>query len=252
MTHLLVLRNLKRHFGGLWAAHDVSLEIQRGEIHALIGPNGAGKTTLIQLVSGALLPDQGSLIFDGQEMTRKSVHERVAMGIARSFQITQIFPNIATLENVRLAVQARQRDWGSSLRMCRPASADFSMIEEAEEWLGRVGLAEHAGAQAADLSHGEQRALELAMTLATRPRLLLLDEPLAGMGPEESARMTQLIASLRGEQTVLLVEHDMDMVFRIADRISVLVAGYIAATGTPDAIRADPAVRRAYLGEEIT
>jgi branched-chain amino acid transport system ATP-binding protein len=251
MMPLLTIQNLKRHFGGLWATRDVSLEIQCGEIHALIGPNGAGKTTLIHLISGGLYPDEGKLFFDGRDVTKKSMHERVASGIARSFQITQIFPKLSALENVRLAVQARQRDWGSSLRLWRPASADFLMIEEAEDWLGRVGLAEHAGTHAADLSHGEQRALELAMTLATRPRLLLLDEPLAGMGPEESERMTQLIASLKGEQTVLLVEHDMDMVFRVADRISVLVAGHIATTGSSDAIRADPAVKRAYLGEEI-
>lgn len=251
MTPLLTIRNLKRHFGGLWATRDVSLEIQRGEIHALIGPNGAGKTTLIHLISGGLFADEGKLLFDGQDVTKKTMHERVSLGIARSFQITQIFPKIAALENVRLAVQARQRDWRNSLNMWRPASADFSMIEEAEDWLARVGLAEHAGTHAADLSHGEQRALELAMTLATRPRLLLLDEPLAGMGLEESERMTQLIASLRGEQAILLVEHDMDMVFRVADHISVLVAGHIAATGTPEAIRADPAVKRAYLGEDL-
>lgn len=250
MTPLLRICGLKRHFGGLWATNGVDLEIAAGEIHALIGPNGAGKTTLVHLISGGLLPDSGRIAFAGTDISRLSMHERVALGITRSYQITQIFPHLPLLENVRLAVQSRHRDWGSSFRFWRPASADYPMLEEAEEWLGRIGLAEQAGALACDISHGEQRALELAMTLATRPRLLLLDEPLAGMGPEESEHMTRLIETLKGEQTVLLVEHDMDAVFRLADRISVLVAGRIAASGLPDAIRANPEVRRAYLGDE--
>ncbi|MDX9995520.1 MAG: ABC transporter ATP-binding protein [Rhodocyclaceae bacterium] len=250
MNPLLEIVGLKRHFGGLWATNGVDLTVTSGEIHALIGPNGAGKTTLVHLISGGLMPDEGHLRFAGTDITRLSMHERVALGVTRSYQITQVFPQLPLLENVRLAVQARRRDFGSSLRFWRPASADFHLIEEAEEWLGRVGLAEQAGTHACDLSHGEQRALELAMALATRPRLLLLDEPLAGMGPEESAHMARLIESLKGEQTVLLVEHDMDVVFRLADRISVLVAGRVVASGTPDAVRADPEVRRAYLGDE--
>jgi branched-chain amino acid transport system ATP-binding protein len=248
---LLETRDLKRHFGGLWAAGGIDLKVHAGELHALIGPNGAGKTTLIHLISGALQPDAGQIVFSGDDIARCSMHERVALGITRSYQITQIVPHLSVLENLRRAVQSRRRDWGSSFRFWRPASAEFRMIEEAEEWLGRVGLAEAAGQQAADLSHGEQRALELAMALATRPRLLLLDEPMAGMGPEESAHMATLIASLKGEQTVLLVEHDMNIVFRLADRISVLVAGRVIVTDTPDAVRNHLDVRRAYLGDEI-
>lgn len=250
MSALLAITGLKRHFGGLWAMNGVDLEIADGEIHALIGPNGAGKTTLIHLISGSLLPDAGRITCAGTDITRLSMHERVALGIARSHQITQVFPHLSLLENVRLAVQSRRRDWGSSFRFWRPASADFAMLEEAEEWLGHVALAEQAGALACEVSHGERRALELAMALATRPRLLLLDEPLAGIGPEESEHMTRLIETLKGKQTVLLVEHDMDAVFRLADRVSVLVAGRIVASGTPDAVRADTQVRRAYLGDE--
>lgn len=251
MTALLEAAGLKRHFGGLWSTNGVDLAIEAGEIHALIGPNGAGKTTLIHLISGALPPDAGTLHFSGVDITRCNTHERVARGITRSYQITQIFPRLSLLENVRLAVQARRRDWGSSLRFWRPASADVQMITEAAEWLGRVGLTAATDQLACDVSHGERRALELAMALATRPRLLLLDEPLAGMGPDESAHMTSLIAGLRGAQTVLLVEHDMDIVFRLADRISVLVAGRIIASGTPAVVRENQEVRRAYLGDEL-
>ncbi|MEW6294337.1 MAG: ABC transporter ATP-binding protein [Pseudomonadota bacterium] len=251
MGALLEISGLKRHFGGLWAANGVDLAIERGEIHALIGPNGAGKTTLIHLISGALRPDAGRIVFAGADIGQHNMHARVALGITRSYQITQIFPHLPVLENVRLAVQSRRRDWGSSFRMCRPASADFRMLAEAEEWLGRVGLAEAAGQLAADLAHGQQRALELAMALATRPQLLLLDEPMAGMGPEESAHMAALIASLKGAQTILLVEHDMDIVFRLADRISVLVAGRVIVSAAPDVVRNHPDVRRAYLGDEV-
>lgn len=251
MNTLLGIAGLKRHFGGLWATNGVDLEVAAGEIHALIGPNGAGKTTLIHLISGALLPDAGTLQFAGTDITRRSTHDRVALGITRSYQITQVFPHLSLLENVRLAVQSRRRDWGSSLRFWRPASADVRMIEEAEEWLVRVGLAAAVSQLACDVSHGEQRALELAMALATRPRLLLLDEPMAGMGPEESEHMTRLIASLKNEQTVLLVEHDMDIVFRLADRVSVLVSGRIIASGTPSFVREHPAVRSAYLGDGL-
>jgi branched-chain amino acid transport system ATP-binding protein len=175
MGTLLEIAGLKRHFGGLWAINGVDLAIERGEIHALIGPNGAGKTTLIHLISGSLRPDEGRIVFAGADIAHHNMHARVALGITRSYQITQIFPHLPVLENVRLAVQSRRRDWGSSFRMCRPASADFRMLAEAEEWLGRVGLAEAAGQLAADLAHGQQRALELAMALATRPQLLLLD-----------------------------------------------------------------------------
>jgi branched-chain amino acid transport system ATP-binding protein len=251
MTALLEISGLKRHFGGLWATNGVDLDVVTGEVHALIGPNGAGKTTLIHLISGELLPDAGTLQFAGSDISQCTTHDRVARGITRSYQITQIFPRLSLLENVRLAVQSRQRDWGSSLRFWRPASADFRMIEEAEDWLSRVGLAAEVSQLACDVSHGERRALELAMALATRPRLLLLDEPMAGMGPEESEHMARLIASLKGEQTVLLVEHDMDIVFRLADRVSVLVSGRIIVSGTPDFVREHPAVRSAYLGDAL-
>jgi branched-chain amino acid transport system ATP-binding protein len=250
VSALLAIAGLKRHFGGLWATNGVDLEVREGELHALIGPNGAGKTTLIHLISGALASDAGTLRFADEDITRLGMHARVARGITRSYQITQIFPELSLLENVRLAVQARRRDFGSSFRFWRPASAEFALIEEAEEWLGRVGLAEQAGTRARDVSHGEQRALELAMALATRPRLLLLDEPMAGMGPEESEHMANLIAALKGTQTVLLVEHDMDIVFRLADRVSVLVAGRVVASDTPERVRDDAEVRRAYLGDE--
>ncbi len=255
MTPLLEISGLKRHFGGLWAIDGVDLQITAGEIHALIGPNGAGKTTLIHLISGALRPDAGSLRFAGDDIAHTAMHERAARGITRSYQITQILPRLSVLENLRLAVQSRQRDWGSSFRFWPSTGADFRMVEEAEEWLGRVGLAESAGQFAADLSHGAQRALELAMTLATKPRLLLLDEPMAGMGPEESDHMARLIATLKspemGTQTVLLVEHDMDIVFRLADSISVLVDGRVIVSDTPEAVRGHPDVRRAYLGDEV-
>ncbi len=258
MSALLQVSGLKKHFGGVWAANGVNLAIEENEIHALIGPNGAGKTTLIHLISGGMQADEGSLRFAGEDITALPMHVRVTRGIARSYQITQVFPHLPVLENVRLAVQARSRDFGTSFSFWRSASADsaedqghsgFRMIEEAEDWLGYVGLSEQAGALACGISHGERRVLELAMTLAVRPRLLLLDEPMAGMGPEESERMANLVASLKGEQTVLLVEHDMDIVFRLADRVSVLVAGRMIASDTPDVIRANPDVRRAYLGD---
>jgi len=251
MTTLLKLTGLKKHFGGLWASNGIDLELQAGELHALIGPNGAGKTTLIHLISGALKADEGGIEFSGANVAALSMHQRVALGLTRSYQITSIFPQLSALENVRLAVQSRRRDWGSSFRFWRRAGAETAMTVEADEWLGRVGLESRAGVHAADLSHGEQRCLELAMALATRPRLLLLDEPMAGMGPEESERMAALIASLKGEITLLMVEHDMDIVFRLADRISVLVAGRIVASGLPEAVRDDPEVRRAYLGDEV-
>jgi len=251
MADLLALDGLAKHFGGIRATDGVTLDVRAGELHALIGPNGAGKTTLIHLVSGALAADEGSVRFDGDDVTRLTMHERAGRGLVRSYQITSIFPHLTALENLRLAVQSRRQDWGSSFRFWQPAARDAAMTEEAAALLAEVDLAGRGTAQAADLAHGEQRCLELGMALATKPRLLLLDEPLAGMGREESERMAALIAGLKGRVTVLLVEHDMDIVFRLADRISVLVAGRIVATGTPDAIRDDPHVRRAYLGDEI-
>jgi branched-chain amino acid transport system ATP-binding protein len=230
------------------ATDRLDLDVRAGEIHALIGPNGAGKTTLIQQLSGALAPDAGRIVFDGQDITAVSMHQRVHHGLARSYQITSIFPRLSVLDNVALAVQART---GSSLRFWQAARAQVQPYEQAAAVLQRVGLADRAAQLAGALSHGEQRQLEVGIALATCPKLLLLDEPMAGMGVEESERMVALLQSLRSELTLLLVEHDMDAVFRLADTISVLVAGRIIASGTPDAIRANAQVKQAYLGDEL-
>jgi branched-chain amino acid transport system ATP-binding protein len=246
---LLDVRGVSKHFGGIYALNGTSLAIEVGEVHALIGPNGAGKTTLIHVLSGAMNPDQGELIFDGLDLARRPMHERVALGLARSYQITNIFSRLSVLDNVTMAVQGRTRDWGSSFSFWKPFSLDSAIIDEAHDLLAQVSLGNLAGRRAEQLSHGEQRCLEVALVLATKPRLLLLDEPMAGMGPEESARMVDLIEHLAHRVTMLLVEHDMAAVFRLADRISVLVGGRVIATGQPDAIRADAEVRRAYLGD---
>jgi branched-chain amino acid transport system ATP-binding protein len=244
---LLQVQGLRHRFGGLIATDDVSFSVATGGIHALIGPNGAGKSTLINQLSGALRPDAGRVLFDGADVTPLAMHERIARGLARSYQVTNVFKNFSALDNVALAVQSRS---GSSLRFWRPVAAERALFDEAAAVLERVGLAARRDVPAAALSHGEQRQLELALALATRPKLLLLDEPLAGQGPEESARMIALLERLRGEVTMLLVEHDMDAVFRLADDISVLVYGRIIASGAPEAIRANEEVRRAYLGDE--
>jgi len=246
---LLDVRDVSKHFGGIYALNGTSLAIEAGEVHALIGPNGAGKTTLIHVLSGAMNPDQGELIFDGLDLARRPMHERVALGLARSYQITNIFSRLSVLDNVTMAVQGRTRDWGSSFSFWKPFSLDSAIIDEAHDLLAQVSLGNLAGRRAEQLSHGEQRCLEVALVLATKPKLLLLDEPMAGMGPEESARMVELIEHLAHRVTMLLVEHDMAAVFRLADRISVLVGGRVIATGQPDAIRADDEVRRAYLGD---
>jgi branched-chain amino acid transport system ATP-binding protein len=246
--HLLRLAGVVKRFGGLAAADGVDLTVQAGEIHALIGPNGAGKTTLVHLVSGALRADAGEVSFAGADITAAAMHERVRRGLARSYQVTSIFRRLSVLENVALAVQAGA---GSSLRFWAPASRETRLFDQAREVLVRVGLAARAGAVAGSLAHGEQRQLEVALALATRPRLLMLDEPMAGMGPEESARMVALIAELREHVTLLLIEHDMEAVFKLADRISVLVSGRVIASGTPEHIRASAEVRRAYLGDEL-
>ncbi len=248
---MLRVGGLRRHFGGVWAANGVDLRVAPGELHALIGPNGAGKTTLIHLISGAIPSDEGTVNFDGQDVTRLPMHRRANLGLVRSYQITSVFPHLQAVENICLAVQSRRRDWGSSFRFWRPAAADTAIIDEARRHLAEVGLAQRGLALAADLSHGEQRALELAMALATRPRLVLLDEPMAGMSQDESARMADLLAGLKGKVAMVLVEHDMDIVFRLADRLSVLVAGRIVASGDPAEVRDDAEVRRAYLGDEV-
>ncbi|HEX5476886.1 MAG TPA: ABC transporter ATP-binding protein [Burkholderiales bacterium] len=230
------------------ATDDVSLRIERGTVHALIGPNGAGKTTLISQISGALAPDAGRVFFSGEDLTRKTEHQRVAAGLARSFQVTSLFRPLSVLDNLGLAVQARS---GSSFSFWKPLAAERALFDEARAILRDLGLEARETAIAGTLAHGEQRALEVGLALATRPRLLLLDEPMAGMGPEESARMVELIERLRSRVTLLLVEHDMDAVFRLAGRISVLVDGRIVATGSPAQIRANEEVRRAYLGDEL-
>ena len=244
---LLRIEGLAKHFGGVVATDNLDLDVAQGEVHALIGPNGAGKTTLIAQIAGSLAPDAGTIRFRGADITRLAQHARVAAGLARSYQITSIFRGFTVRDNLALAVQARS---GSSLAFWRPVAAERALFDEADRVAGRVGLGGRLDALAATLAHGEQRALEVGLALATNPALVLLDEPMAGMGPEESARMIELIARVREHVTVLLVEHDMDAVFRLADRISVLVNGGIIATGTPDAIRADAEVRRAYLGDE--
>jgi branched-chain amino acid transport system ATP-binding protein len=244
---LLQVHRLVKRFGGLTATDSASLTVHTGQVHALIGPNGAGKTTLIHQLSGALAPDAGTVSFDGHDITRLPMHQRVHRGLVRSYQITSIFKRLSVLDNVALAVQARQ---GSSLRFWARARAESARYDEAAALAARVGLGERLDRLAGGLSHGEQRQLEVGIALATRPKLLLLDEPMAGMGPEESERMVTLLQGLRGHTTLLLVEHDMDAVFRLADVISTLVFGRVVATGTPDEIRAHPEVRKAYLGDE--
>ena len=245
---MLELRNVSKRFGGVVATDDVTLEIARGEVHALIGPNGAGKTTLVAQISGMLPVDTGRIVFEGEEITHLKAHARVRAGLARSYQVTSIFRRFTVLGNLALAVQARS---GSSFSFWRPLAAEAALVDEARTLAREVGLSEKADTLAANLSHGDQRALEVGLALATRPRLLLLDEPMAGMGPQESARIIELIERLRASLTVLLVEHDMDAVFRLASRISVLVNGRLIASGSPPAIRLDPEVRKAYLGDEL-
>jgi branched-chain amino acid transport system ATP-binding protein len=245
---MLELRGVTKRFGGLVATDDVTLEIAKGEVHALIGPNGAGKTTLIAQISGVLPTDSGRILFNGNDVTHLTTHARVAAGLARSYQITSIFRRFTVLDNLALAVQARS---GSSFSFWRPVSAERALFDEAAEIGNDIGLGDRLHVPSANLAHGEQRALEVGLALATKPQLVLLDEPMAGMGPQESQAMIGLIEKIRGRVTVLLVEHDMDAVFRLANRISVLVDGRLIATDAPAQIRADPAVRRAYLGEEI-
>jgi branched-chain amino acid transport system ATP-binding protein len=244
---VLEVRNLRKRFGGIAASDGVSLDVRQGEVHALIGPNGAGKTTLIAQLSGSIASDEGQIFFLGQDVTRQAQHIRVKAGLVRSYQITSIFQRFTVLDNLALAVQARS---GSSLSFWRPVSAEKKLFEDARAIAAQVGLAGKEDALAATLAHGEQRALELGLALATSPKLVLLDEPTAGMGPEESQRMIALVDRLRIRLTVLLVEHDMDAVFRLADRISVLVNGRIIATDKPLEIRKNSEVIRAYLGEE--
>jgi branched-chain amino acid transport system ATP-binding protein len=245
---LLIAQELTKTFGALKATDEFSLEVESGEIHAMIGPNGAGKTTAIGQLSGELKSDAGTIFFAGRDITRLPMHKRAHLGLARSFQITSIFLSFTAQDNVAMAIQAHD---GHSFRFWKPARADSKLQGPAGEVLDKVGLAHRAQIVAANLSHGEQRQLELAMALATNPSLLLLDEPMAGMGLEDSSQMIDLLKSLKGDVTILMVEHDMDAVFALADRITVLVYGKTIATGTPKKIQTNPAVRQAYLGGDM-
>ncbi|MBI3436128.1 MAG: ABC transporter ATP-binding protein [Proteobacteria bacterium] len=244
---LLHIDRLTKRFGGVVASDEISLSVPHGELHAIIGPNGAGKTTLIGQLVGEITPNSGAIRFNGRNITATPTYRRSALGLARSFQITSLFLDFSVLDNVALAVQAHA---GHSFRFWRPARAEKALRDPARAALARVGLAERADVVVSRLSHGEHRQLEIAMALATRPRMLLLDEPMAGMGPEESARMVETLRELKRELTILLIEHDMEAVFALADRITVLVYGSVIASGSPQEIRANAEVRRAYLGED--
>ncbi|MEM6549740.1 MAG: ABC transporter ATP-binding protein [Pseudomonadota bacterium] len=238
---------LRKAFGALTVTDGVSLTLMPGECHALIGPNGAGKTTLINLITGLVAPDEGEIRLAGRPITGLPTHARARLGLARCFQITSLIPGFSVLENVALAVQARS---GSSYRFFRPAAREERLNAPGREALTATGLVDRAADKAGALSHGEQRALELAVALASDPKALILDEPMAGTGHGESAALTALLQGVKARIPILLVEHDMDAVFALADRVSVLDAGRIIATGTPDQVRADPAARSAYLGTE--
>ncbi len=244
---LLKVEGLTKRFGGVVASDNVALDVVPGELHAIIGPNGAGKTTLIGQLTGEIVPDAGRIRFDGQDITALPVYDRSLLGLARSFQITSLFPNFTALDNVALAVQAHA---GHSFHFWRDARTEPELREPARAALERVGLGHRADAMVASMSHGEHRQIELAMALATKPRMLLLDEPMAGLGPDESARMVKTLRELKRELTILLIEHDMEAVFALADRITVLVYGRVIASGEPASIRANAEVRQAYLGEQ--
>jgi len=244
---LLQVDGLTKRFGGVVASDGVALAVAPGELHAIIGPNGAGKTTLIGQLAGELQPDAGRIHFDGHDITALRTYERSQLGIARSFQITSLFLDFTALDNVALAVQAHA---GHSFRFWQDARSEPELRDPARAALERVGLGARAAARVASMSHGEHRQLELAMALATGPRMLLLDEPMAGLGPEESARMVDTMRGLKRDLTILLIEHDMEAVFALADRITVLVYGRVIASGEPAAIRANEEVRQAYLGEQ--
>jgi branched-chain amino acid transport system ATP-binding protein len=247
MTELLQVYGLYKRFGGLVATNNLNLSIETGETHALIGPNGAGKSTLINQLTGEILPSSGRVVFDGVVITSMSVPSRAQLGLARSYQLTSIFSGFSALENVMLAVQAHN---GHSFRFWRNARRDSGLREPAMALLERVSLAPRADIVASNLAHGEQRQLEIAMALASQPRMLLLDEPLAGMGKEDGEQIVHLLSELKKDHTILLIEHDMDAVFSLADRISVLVYGAVIATGRPDDIRSNAQVQAAYLGDE--
>ena len=244
---LLRVRGLRKRFGGVSATDGLDFDVLPGEIHAVIGPNGAGKTTFVAQLAGMLKPDSGEIVFDGRDVTALGAPKRSHLGLARSFQITSIFKNFTVIDNVALSIQAHA---GHSFRFWRPAATDQELTGPAQRLLDDIGLGARAAVVAGNLAHGEQRQLEIAMALATGPKLLLLDEPTSGMGPEDSERMRVFLADLKGRYSMLLIEHDMDTVFTLADRITVLVYGKAIATGAPDEIRANDEVRSAYLGED--
>ena len=243
---LLYVDSLTKSFGGLVALDQTSLSVQAGEIHALIGPNGAGKTTLIHHISGAMHADAGRIVFDDHDVTQLPLHQRARQGLVRSYQITSVFPHLSVQDNLALAILATQR---SGFSFWRGASTDCARFSQADAMAERIGLADHRMRAAGALSHGAQRQLEVGLVLCTNPKLMLLDEPMAGMGPDESQRMVELLKSLRGSITIVLIEHDMDAVFRLADTISVLVSGRVVASGNAEQIKNDVVVQHAYLGD---
>jgi branched-chain amino acid transport system ATP-binding protein len=245
---VLRLVGLCKSFGSLVVTDNVTLDVATGEMHAIIGPNGAGKTTLINQISGLTAPDAGNVVFLGEDVTRHAPQLRALHGLARSFQITSILSGFSVLENVALAVQARS---GSSLRFFGRADGESALNDVAAAALEQTGIAAQARMRAGELSHGDKRLLELAIALAMQPKLLLLDEPMAGIGREESGRQIELLRGLKGRSTMILVEHDMAAVFALADRISVMIRGQIVISGTPEEVRSDPQVIAAYLGEQM-
>jgi branched-chain amino acid transport system ATP-binding protein len=247
MAPLLAINGLCKSFGGVTATDDVNLDVEKGEIHAIIGPNGAGKTTLVAQLSGALPPDAGTVMLNGSDITHKPAYARARLGITRSFQITSLVMDMTVIDNVALAVQAYD---GHSFKFIKPARKIRHIRDKALENLRKVGLHSRANDLVSALSHGEHRQMEIAVALASEAELMLLDEPMAGLGAAESAKLVEFLTGLKGQRTILLIEHDMDAVFALADRISVLVYGRIIATGLPSEIRANKAVRHAYLGEE--
>ena len=244
---LLSAQSINKRFGAVQASNNFSLDVSRGELHALIGPNGAGKTTVLNQLCGELTPDAGQIFFDGRRITRLPIYRRAQLGLARSYQITAVFEPLTVKQNLSLAIQAHT---GHSFRFWKKVDDDPLIRKAVGPAIARVGLEERAEAPAANLSHGEKRQLEVGMALAGRPKMLVLDEPYAGMGPGGAVELTKLIQRLKTEVTILLVEHDMGAVFSLADRITVLVYGQAIASGTPDEIRTNPAVREAYLGDE--
>ena len=244
---LLKIESLSKSFGAVKACNNLSLEIKAGEIHALIGPNGAGKTTLLNLLSGDIFPDGGRIIFSGKDISRLPLYRRAHLGLARSYQVTSVFPQLTVEENLLMAIQAHS---GHSFRFWKKASSEILLHGKLGPAIAQVGLTERANILAGQLSHGEKKQLEVGMALACNPLLLLLDEPMAGMGPGGTVELSKLIHKLKMDLTILLVEHDMEAIFSLADRITVLVYGNVVASGTPQQIRSDPVVRQAYLGDE--